>query len=380
MSATTPPRPSRRAATRRKAIVDSDDEDDLANTTKIPVDDEEDFTPEPTRSPRRQTRSRRSIAPAAAPAPAPRARGRPKKTPTPAPAAAAATEPSEIFDADQTQQLEQGDPPKRTSTRKRQSTASRASIATTLDMPPPPPTPKAPASPDGTQLHGSPLADITASSVNTQNTEADDTIKPIKPFDTIMDKPLDIVLKQRTITIPMVEETTTPKSRIVLTYLILNNFKSYAGRQEVGPFHASFSSVVGPNGSGKSNVIDSLLFVFGFRASKMRQGKISALIHNSAQHPNLEFCEVEVHFQEVIDLVCQTPHLHVHDPLTAPARRWPRGRPRLGARHLPQGVPQQLEQVLHQRQGVQLYHGHDPPARTRRRLGPQEIPDSAGRG
>ncbi|KAK3385059.1 hypothetical protein B0H63DRAFT_178428 [Podospora didyma] len=34
----------------------------------------------------------------------------------------------------------------------------------------------------------------------------------------------------------------------------------------------------------------------------MRQGKISALIHNSAQHPNLEFCEVAVHFQEVLDL------------------------------------------------------------------------------
>lgn len=118
-----------------------------------------------------------------------------------------------------------------------------------------------------------------------------------------MEKPLDIMLKQRTITIPAVEEPTTPKSRIVLTYLILNNFKSYAGRQEVGPFHASFSSVVGPNGSGKSNVIDSLLFVFGFRASKMRQGKISALIHNSAQYPNLEYCEVEVHFQKVIDLV-----------------------------------------------------------------------------
>jgi structural maintenance of chromosome 4 len=45
-----------------------------------------------------------------------------------------------------------------------------------------------------------------------------------------------------------------------------------------------------------------MLFVFGFRASKMRQGKISALIHNSAQHQNLDFCEVEVHFQEVVDL------------------------------------------------------------------------------
>lgn len=68
------------------------------------------------------------------------------------------------------------------------------------------------------------------------------------------------------------------------------------------PVLQSFSSVIGPNGSGKSNVIDSLLFVFGFRASKMRQGKISALIHNSAAFPDLEYCEVEVHFQQVIDL------------------------------------------------------------------------------
>ncbi|GAA5891007.1 hypothetical protein JCM6882_008881, partial [Rhodosporidiobolus microsporus] len=43
----------------------------------------------------------------------------------------------------------------------------------------------------------------------------------------------------------------------------------------------SFSSIVGPNGSGKSNTIDALLFVFGFRAAKMRQGKFSELIHNS---------------------------------------------------------------------------------------------------
>lgn len=113
---------------------------------------------------------------------------------------------------------------------------------------------------------------------------------------------MDIVLKSRNMAMPVVEET-GPKNRLVITYLILDNFKSYAGRQEVGPFHASFSSVVGPNGSGKSNVIDSLLFVFGFRASKMRQGKISALIHNSAANPNLDYCEVAVHFQEVVDLV-----------------------------------------------------------------------------
>lgn len=113
---------------------------------------------------------------------------------------------------------------------------------------------------------------------------------------------MDIVLKSRSLAPPAVEEPTGPKPRMVITHLVLTNFKSYAGRQVVGPFHASFSSVVGPNGSGKSNVIDSLLFVFGFRASKMRQGKISALIHNSANFPDLPFCEVEVHFQEVMDL------------------------------------------------------------------------------
>lgn len=125
----------------------------------------------------------------------------------------------------------------------------------------------------------------------------------IRPMDAILEKPMDIVVRSRALGVPSPPEPTGPKARTVIKYLILTNFKSYAGRQEVGPFHASFSSVVGPNGSGKSNVIDSLLFVFGFRASKMRQGKISALIHNSAAFPDLDFCEVEVHFEEVMDLV-----------------------------------------------------------------------------
>ncbi|KAI9291999.1 RecF/RecN/SMC protein [Neoconidiobolus thromboides FSU 785] len=83
--------------------------------------------------------------------------------------------------------------------------------------------------------------------------------------------------------------------------MVLRNFKSYAGTQIIGPFHESFSAVVGPNGSGKSNVIDSLLFVFGYRANKMRQGKLSELIHNSKDYPNLESCSVEVHFVEIND-------------------------------------------------------------------------------
>ncbi|KAJ6499379.1 RecF/RecN/SMC [Mycena sanguinolenta] len=101
---------------------------------------------------------------------------------------------------------------------------------------------------------------------------------------------------------PVVEEPTGPKSRLVIHKLVLVNFKSYAGRQEIGPFHKSFSAIVGPNGSGKSNTIDALLFVFGYRASKMRQGKLSELIHNSARYPDLEECSVEVHFREIVDL------------------------------------------------------------------------------
>ncbi|KAM0788102.1 hypothetical protein ACM66B_001270 [Microbotryomycetes sp. NB124-2] len=71
------------------------------------------------------------------------------------------------------------------------------------------------------------------------------------------------------------------KPRLVIHQLVLEDFKSYRGRNVIGPFHKSFSSIVGPNGSGKSNTIDALLFVFGYRATKMRQGKLSELIHNS---------------------------------------------------------------------------------------------------
>ncbi|KAJ3072602.1 hypothetical protein HDU98_003325 [Podochytrium sp. JEL0797] len=88
----------------------------------------------------------------------------------------------------------------------------------------------------------------------------------------------------------------------MIAKLVLRNFKSYAGAVEIGPFHKSFTSIVGPNGSGKSNVIDALLFVFGFKAKKMRQGKLSDLIHKSANLQNLESGGVEVHFHEIVDL------------------------------------------------------------------------------
>lgn len=103
----------------------------------------------------------------------------------------------------------------------------------------------------------------------------------------------------------------------------------------------NFTSVVGPNGSGKSNVIDAMLFVFGFKTAKvvltaaqdacklarlaciampwyteltvrasllqLRLSKVSELIHNSTNHKDLDSASVMVHFVRIIDLVSQAP-------------------------------------------------------------------------
>jgi hypothetical protein len=116
-----------------------------------------------------------------------------------------------------------------------------------------------------------------------------------------------------------------PKKRLMIREMVLENFKSYAGAQHVGPFHKvlphlprlcsrgcaatdlhaqlhqkqhtphltpcrpfllqmqCFSAVVGPNGSGKSNVIDAMLFVFGRRAKQVRLGcSPQATLHMSS--------------------------------------------------------------------------------------------------
>lgn len=89
--------------------------------------------------------------------------------------------------------------------------------------------------------------------------------------------------------------------RLMITHLVNRNFKSYAGEEILGPFHKRFSCIIGPNGSGKSNVIDSMLFVFGYRAQKIRSKKLSVLIHSSDKHKDVQSCTVEVHFQKIID-------------------------------------------------------------------------------
>lgn len=62
-----------------------------------------------------------------------------------------------------------------------------------------------------------------------------------------------------------------------------------------------------------------MLFVFGYRAQKIRSKKLSVLIHSSDQHKDVESCTVEVHFQKITDkvqvymsLFCHTSSLHTH--------------------------------------------------------------------
>ncbi|KAL7924826.1 RecF/RecN/SMC N terminal domain-containing protein [Trichoderma austrokoningii] len=306
VTVTPKPRRTKRAST--VSSVDSNDHPDAADRMDGSV-----TTPGGTSSRKRRSvasrRSRASTAPEAQPEA--QSEVQPEARPqTPPPEASRSPE---VALEDQMSPEDQSTPKARPASRPKVSStpkpAARLRSATPQEsrpqesqivQPTPAPRPSQPSieTPRAQRL-GSPLNDIT-SNTNTVKAKPPPSTKPVRTMDTIMEKPMDIVLKSRTLTIPIVEDP-TPKPRIVITHLVLENFKSYAGRQEVGPFHASFSSVVGPNGSGKSNVIDSLLFVFGFRASKMRQGKISALIHSSAQYPNLPFCEVAVHFQEVLD-------------------------------------------------------------------------------
>lgn len=94
-------------------------------------------------------------------------------------------------------------------------------------------------------------------------------------------------------------ESTGP--RLIISKIVNRNFKSYAGEVELGPFHQSFTAIIGPNGSGKSNVIDSMMFVFGCRANRIRCKRVSTLIHSSSSYPNLRSCSVAVHFKQIVD-------------------------------------------------------------------------------
>ena len=282
-----PARP-RRGLTRKTIVLEEDSEDELS---RIQEDRDEEFTPAPPKSTRKLGRRKTT----AATEESPQKQVRTKKARSGDNVDTTTVDPSEETILPPTPVKSAVSP------RKRRSVAPRP----TRDASVPPPTPVLPTpapseSPEQVvETKSRPLADITSKALNRKpDVQPKEKIGPkVQVEEVQLERPYDIALRAKAhaaAVATVAELDTAPKSRMVIRQLVMTNFKSYAGRQVVGPFHHSFSSVVGPNGSGKSNVIDSLLFVFGFRASKMRQGKISALIHNSAQFQDLEFCEVEV--------------------------------------------------------------------------------------
>lgn len=46
-----------------------------------------------------------------------------------------------------------------------------------------------------------------------------------------------------------------------------------------------------------------MLFVFGYRASKIRANKLSVLMHKSDQVGGVSRCSVAIHFAQIIDKV-----------------------------------------------------------------------------
>ncbi|GFO15543.1 structural maintenance of chromosomes protein [Plakobranchus ocellatus] len=65
-----------------------------------------------------------------------------------------------------------------------------------------------------------------------------------------------------------------------LKYIEVENFKSYRGKQTIGPFK-QFTAIIGPNGSGKSNLMDAISFVMGEKTSNLRSKRLSDLIHGA---------------------------------------------------------------------------------------------------
>ncbi|KAK6089985.1 hypothetical protein P3W45_001031 [Vairimorpha bombi] len=84
--------------------------------------------------------------------------------------------------------------------------------------------------------------------------------------------------------------------RLVLESIAMKNFKSYKGIHNIQNIDKSFTAIVGPNGSGKSNIIDSILFVLGFRAKKMRHTQLTDLIYNDGTKE--KSCFVELTFNK----------------------------------------------------------------------------------
>jgi structural maintenance of chromosome 1 len=82
-----------------------------------------------------------------------------------------------------------------------------------------------------------------------------------------------------------------------LDKLILENFKSYAGTQVIGPFD-DFSCIIGPNGAGKSNLMDAISFVLGIQSKFLRSTTLKDLLfRKSSDAPPARRASVKLYYR-----------------------------------------------------------------------------------
>ena len=66
--------------------------------------------------------------------------------------------------------------------------------------------------------------------------------------------------------------------------VIIDGFKSYAKRTQIGDFDPQFTAITGLNGSGKSNILDAICFVLGItNLGQVRASNLQDLVYKSGQ-------------------------------------------------------------------------------------------------
>lgn len=87
------------------------------------------------------------------------------------------------------------------------------------------------------------------------------------------------------------------KNELKLHKMVLDNFKSFEGKHEIGYF-LNFSVVLGPNGSGKSNIIDGLCFALGMKTISLRTKNLRDLVYKKEvdDDNSKRSCSVELVF------------------------------------------------------------------------------------
>ncbi|EGT35115.1 hypothetical protein CAEBREN_08238 [Caenorhabditis brenneri] len=94
-----------------------------------------------------------------------------------------------------------------------------------------------------------------------------------------VDKPSEDLLKLQVEKPQIIEDN--KDTRMVISFIKVEIFKSFRGVHEIGPLHKNMNVVAGANGSGKSNVIEAVLFCFGAQEGSARCKNLFEFIHKT---------------------------------------------------------------------------------------------------